>query len=438
MFKYLFVGALLLIKFSACIEAGNTFTKMPPGPWRGVLKLDKVNSRADVPTEEDILAGKLAFDAVNPGELPFNFEVVYTDKDNFHILLKNADEVFKITDITWGLDRRTAKDTFTFSFPFYNAAMRGIFEENIIEGEWILYDREDYKIPFVAYHGKNFRFTELKKEPLTDLGGTWKLTMGTDTENPYEALGEFNTKGNYISGSILEETGDYRYLEGTVQGDKMYLSQFDGATAYLIEAKLMEDGTLQGFFRSGKHFQTTWTGQRTNENILRNPGEIVNATGVPFDFRFSDSKGHIISLDDPEFAGKAKIIQILGTWCHNCYDETRFLVEQAEKYKNRDIAIIGLAFERSKDTLSAMKRLEAYQDRLNVQYPILLAALTTNKAEALKYLPALDQVFAFPTTIFLDKNNNIYKIHAGFYGPATSKYKYWVEEFEETVQKLIE
>ena len=46
-------------------------------------------------------------------------------------------------------------------------------------------------------------------------------------------------------------------------------------------------------------------------------------------------------------------------------------------------------------------------------------------------------VVAFPTMVFLDKNNKIRRIHTGFDGPATSKHADFAKEFDVFVKKLI-
>ena len=43
---------------------------------------------------------------------------------------------------------------------------------------------------------------------------------------------------------------------------------------------------------------------------------------------------------------------------------------------------------------------------------------------------------AYPTLLFLDKNNSIVKVHSGFDGPATSKFTEFKNEFETTLKEL--
>lgn len=115
--------------------------------------------------------------------------------------------------------------------------------------------RENYAIPFTAKQAEGYRFTPLRKKPVADLTGQWACTFGLaddDGDEPYPAVGEFKQSGNQLTGTFLTETGDYRFLEGTVQGDKLYLSCFDGAHAFLFQGKINADSSLSGAFYSGK------------------------------------------------------------------------------------------------------------------------------------------------------------------------------------------
>ena len=40
-----------------------------------------------------------------------------------------------------------------------------------------------------------------------------------------------------------------------------------------------------------------------------------------------------------------RLIVIFGTWCPNCYDQTKYLVELDERYGDKGLSILGLAFE---------------------------------------------------------------------------------------------
>lgn len=299
-------------------------------------------------------------------------------------------------------------------------------------------DKENYSIPFVAFHGKGYRFTELRKPPFMDITGIWEAKFEVTEPTPYSAVGEFQQQGNYLTGTFRTETGDYRFLEGTVQADKIYLSCFEGAHAFLFEGKVLPDSSLVGTFRSGKSYKTIWEAKRNPNFELSNPDSLtyLKNKSDKIELNIKNEQGKEIKLSD--YGNKVKLIQLLGTWCPNCRDETEFLVrylnENTEKAK--EIAIIGLAFERYKETEKAQKLLDNYMKQMNVPYEMVLAGYYDTK-EASKLLPFLDEVIAYPTLIFVDRNNQVKRIHTGFSGPATSKYEDFRQSFEQTITKLL-
>lgn len=258
-FFFFTLAAILATAWFSCLVIENPYTGLPPGPWRGVLELEP-RSLASNPRGEPLPQFlNLEFEEVTQGELPFNFEVRYTDEQNFFIEIINGQERIRIDSIIIGRDRSTAKDTVLISFPAHNAYIRAIFEEDVMEGEWVVDGQEDNRIPFKAYQGQGYRFTSLRKVPVLDVSGRWQASFEAPGESPYMAIGEFEQEGNYLTGAFYTETGDYRFLEGSVQENKLYLSRFDGAHAFLFEAKIRPDSTLIGSFRSGKHYKAIWT-----------------------------------------------------------------------------------------------------------------------------------------------------------------------------------
>ena len=59
-----------------------------------------------------------------------------------------------------------------------------------------------------------------------------------------------------------------------------------------------------------------------------------------------------------------------------------------------------------------------FRDKFGIEYATLIAG-TSDRDDATKALPQLNGVFAYPTTIWVDRAGVVRKIHAGFSGPAT-------------------
>lgn len=432
------VICLLLVVFSSCTFVQDRYPYLPPGPYRAVLKLENnpiTPNPKGKPLPEKM---NLEFEEVTDGELPFTFEVVYETDTTFYLDIINGEERIRVPskDIGYGNDITQGRDTIRIDFPVYDTYIQAYHETGVIEGVWVTNYREQYRIPFVAKFGEAHRFTQLRKEPVADLSGNWAMTFSVN-DQPYAGIGEFKQKGNHLSGTIRTETGDYRYLEGTVQANKLYLSVFDGAHAFLFEGLIKEDGTLNGSFRSGRHYITDFVAHRDDKFVLADPDTLtVMREDTPLAFSFQDVNGKTVSLDDEQYAGKIKLVQLMGTWCPNCRDETNYLRDYRADNPSTEFELITLAFEQyGADDDRSRAAVKRYHENMKVDWPILLAG-SFDKEEAAKAFPAINHILSFPTLLFVNEENKVIRIHTGFNGPATSKFKEFDKSFKQTMQEL--
>lgn len=430
--------SMLFLLFSGCFVIDNQYDSIAPGSWRAELELAPrqfMQQDGDRDRDEEIVRD---VNEISEEVLPFVFEVIYKNEKDIFIEILNGDERIRLEDITIGRDRATGKDTLLVAFPVYESYIRGVFEEGVMNGEFVATNRKNYRIPFRARQGKNHRFTTMQEKPIMDISGRWEATFGLDSDDPYQAIGEFTQQGNRLLGTFVTETGDYRFLEGTVQGNKLYLSCFDGAHAFLFSGKIIEDGSIIGSFRSGSHFKTTWKAVKNPNFKLRNPMNITRLKEGynQFAFEFPNPQNEIISLDDPAYQNKVKLVQVMGTWCPNCRDETVFLQEYLRDNPHPDLAVISLAFEKHKDQQKAFETINTFKRKFEIDYEVVHAGYS-DKSAASEALPMLNEVISYPTLIFVDRKNRVRKIHTGFSGPATSEYKAFVKEFDEIVKELL-
>ena len=154
------------------------------------------------------------------------------------------------------------------------------------------------------------------------------------------------------------------------------------------------------------------------------------------DFSFKNLEGKPVSLTDAKFKNKVVILQLFGSWCPNCMDETAYLAKFYNRYKNKGVEVVGLAYERTTDFEKSKRNVAQVKARLNADYTFLITGFTNT--EASKSLPMLNKVMAFPTMIILDKKGEVRKIHTGFSGPGTGKhYQEFTQEFEHLIDGLI-
>ncbi|WP_323789616.1 TlpA disulfide reductase family protein [Psychroserpens sp.] len=394
---------IFLILFSCKKEESND---LKLGIWRAELQV----------TQDEVL--------------PFIFEV--TSAQSLKIF--NAEEVILVNDISY------SNDTIVFKTPVFEGYVEAVVSNGNLKGNFIK-ESLNRVVPFSAEFGSNERFVAETNIVNQDVSGNWEVVFSPDNEaDRYIAKGIFEQKGNKITGTFRTTTGDYRYLEGVMDGNVMRLSTFDGAHAFLFTAEINDD-TMNGMFYSGNHWVEPFVGKR-NETY-----ELPNANDLTFlkqgydtiDFTFPETNDHMVSLADDRFKNKVVIVQIMGTWCPNCLDESKYYSEYYNTRSNTNIEFIALAFEYAKTKEKAFQSINRLKADLVINYPILLAQFgTSDKFKAQEKLPMLNHVLSYPTSIYIDKQGEVRKIHTGFNGPATGeKYDEFKAEFAEFVDALV-
>lgn len=431
--KSIALYSIIFAVLSSCIEApqSKTFEKLPPGQWRAIFKLtnpDIINSTQNSTDNE--------FKVKDYFELPFNFEIAY-ENDVMVGHLINGDERIKIENLHFGRDRTSAKDTFQMDFSAFNTKINAFYEENFIEGNWEVPYKENYTIPFLATYGQTHRFIETEQKNTYDFSGKWYVQFEyDDPDSAYPAIGEFTQNGKDLQGTFKTETGDYRYLSGDAYGDKLRLSVFDGAHAFLFSGSVNQD-TIYGEFRSGKHYKCKWraTKNSTSTRFLKDPYEMTKkTTEAPIEFSFKSSDNNFVSINDKVYNGKMKLINVMGTWCPNCRDEINFLKEIRGQFP--EIEIFSLAFERYRDENKALGVLQNYKKTMKFDWPLLLGGYA-DKSETSEVLSFVDKIYSYPTLLLVNSKNQIIDIHTGFYGPATPEYESFKKEYTSKLQRNL-
>jgi thiol-disulfide isomerase/thioredoxin len=361
-------------------------------------------------------------------DLPFNFEVI--SKNLLHIF--NAEEVIEVTDITY------SNDSVYIKFPVFDGFLVGKLEDNILKGEFKT-PGLNRMMPFKAE--KNSRRFDESEESQTNISGNWETIFSPNSEeDKYIAKGIFKQNGNKVTGTFRTTTGDYRYLEGVLSGNQLMLSTFDGAHAFLFTGTVKND-KIFGMFYSGNHWEEPFVAAKNDTYELPDASTLTYLK-EGFDevnFSFPDAYGNTISLDDDQFKNKVILVQIMGTWCPNCLDESKYLAEYYKNNKTNDLEIIALAFEYVKTEAAAFNNIKRLKQKAGIEYPILLAQYGSNDKDiANEKLPMLNHILSYPTTIFIDKKRTVRKIHTGFNGPATgAKYEEFKNEFEGFINTLL-
>ncbi len=368
------------------------------------------------------------------GMLPFMLEFIHSDT-GLQAIISN------------GLERRdpvpvtlTAGDTFRITLEPYEAFLSFKVHGGHLQGEYRkrLGDNKWRKLPLDATVGSAAMPSLLDCEE-DALSGRWQVQFEND---PVPSVGMFRPAPGEcrIQGTFLNATGDYRYLAGDAYGGHLSLSTFDGAHTFLFKAELQDDGTLKGDFWSGDSYHETWTARKDPDAALPDPfGQTTWSGTVQLsELKFPDLDGNIRSLADPAFHGKARIIEVMGTWCPNCNDATADLVKLDRKYRDRGLSIVALAFEVSGEFATDSAQVKRYVEHHGIEFPVLLAG-EADKDTATEAVQGLDQVRSFPTTIFLDRDGNVRAVHSGYSGPATGDaYQDQLKKYETLIESLLQ
>lgn len=385
--------------------------KIQPGNWRGVLTLNDTT------------------------ELPFTFTVTL-EPDNYVLVIQNASEQIKVEEL------RVTKDSINWHMPVFDSwftckidSLRGF------HGTWFNNSAsKPYQLKFRAeYEKERFDYVHCRSaDPVWS--EKWECTFSPGKEDSSKAIGIFkrDVERGFYYGTFLTETGDYRYLEGGfVQCRKMMLSCFDGSHAFLFEMNFNEPG-IQGHAWYGKFSYEKWIAKENSKFELRDAEKLTfvkDSSNV--NFTFNDLNGNPVSLPDPKFKGKVVIIQVMGSWCPNCMDETAWMTEVYNKYHSQGLEVIALAYERSTDTSKANPNIRRVRDHFNAPYLFLNTGKTGRNA-ASESLPFLNGIMSFPTTIYIDKAGKVRMVYTGFNGPATgAAYEKDTAEALRLIQQLL-
>ncbi len=339
-------------------------------------------------------------------------------------------------------------------FPHYDSRIEaGIARDGAFRGEWRKMRADGVAaMPFEARRitgpGEFHRFntTLIRRDqprPLDVPAARWKIEFAESGP----AIGRFTPvfgqpgAAHVVHGTIETTTGDYRFLEGveTLAGQGadrgLKLSVFDGAHAFLIVGGADPAGErMIGEFYSGNWWHETFTAERLaadDSYSLPDPfTEVALTTG--------DGRLRIPALGSPRYRGRPVIVQIFGTWCPNCHDETPTLVDLHSRYNNAGLEILGLAYEVTGDDDRSNRQVERFIERYKIPWEIVIAG-TSDKGQASSTLPDISRVKSFPTTIWIGRDGVVRAIHSGFAGPATGdEHTRLLAEFDRLTRDIVE
>ena len=397
------------------------------------------------------LAGILFFTHSFAQQTVVNYRAVVKRADDRNIVF-NLDEYVGAKTLTWVIKNADERievkefkrkgDSVLVTMPFFGAEIYLKKTSTGYSGNWKKAgSKGDLYMPIEIKKG-TVRYVLPEGKKVRDLTGRWRAVFTDAKGEKSDAIAELKQMGKKLTGSILTTTGDYRFLEGSTNGDSLVMSTFDGTHAFYFSARVNKDGKLEdGFFASGQTSIENWIAER-DDDVELDESDVLMRVKDPsqkLNFRFPDLDSNLVSIEDPRFKGKVIVLQIMGSWCPNCMDETAFLSKYYHENKGKGIEVIGLAYEYSTDFRKTAISLSRFKNKFQVEYPMLITGVLSNDPlRTEKTLPQFTPIKAFPSMIIIGKDGSIRKTHAGYSGPATGiHHEKFKQEFDDFIKQLL-
>jgi peroxiredoxin len=246
-----------------------------------------------------------------------------------------------------------------------------------------------------------------------------------------------------ISASILRVDGDTGALTGGWQDGKFVASHFDGSRPAAVEITPQKDGTLHVEAHAFPYNEVlTFTAYRpdvarakglpepanySTHTTVRDPKEV-------FAYSFPDIHGNLVTNEDSRFKGKVVLAIVTGTWCPNCHDEARYLVELYKQYHSKGLEIVALDFEEA-DQAKSLTRVNAFIKQYGVPYTYLIAGTPD---EMWAKVPQAVNLNTWPATFFIGRDGRVKGTYSGFAGGASGIYHAELkDDFVSTIERLL-
>ena len=382
--------------------------------------------------------------------LPFIAEIQLNDRLQIQVIAALAEEnlkapitIYNGKEVYQLSVKKRIGDTIVYQFPAQDAEWRVAFEKDFSEarGWWINYNK---KIPVRYPVHLYMTLSEMLPKPdsiFPELFGRWKVLFEPGTPNEEVLVGVFQQEKNgRIFGSFLSETGDYRYLHGFVANGKLHLQTYTGYWAFVVEADLNGSNEMSGVFYSGGKSSSPFKAIKDETVQLRDESSLTYLVKRDEPVLLKDlikMNGRKTTID-LAVEKQLTLIQIMGTWCPNCLDETKLLQALQAEYGSKGLHVVALAFEVGTDTKKQRARLKNWIKSMKVTYPVYLAGTSSKDAASARF-PMLNGIMSFPTALLVDQQGKIIAIHTGFSGPATGDaYTDLVKKYKQEIESALE
>lgn len=374
------------------------------------LSLSALQSNSDAVPEQSPSGAWIGSAQVNGHEIPLQLEISESGGE-VHGALVNGKERSVASSGSY------SNGHLVFHFDYYANTIEADLHDDTLTGTFSGHART---VPITVQH--NGKLPVASANP-PHIAGVWNVAVDSGSKGEHSWRLRVRQTGPNVDAVIERIDGDTGNLYGIWSDGIFAVSHFTAAGPSFAVLRPQPDGTLQLETAAHGGGVTAYTAHRVSpvhtvslatvddpmhHTSLTNPNQ-------PLAFRFPDLNGKLVSNADPEFAHKALIVSIGGSWCPNCQDEAPFLEALYRKYQSRGLEIVELSFEEASQ-MSNPARLRAVIQRYGITYPVLIAGTPDQLNEKISGVANLD---CWPTTFFVGRDGLVKAIHTGYAGPAT-------------------
>ena len=341
-------------------------------------------------------------------------------EENILTFYNGVQESFEVT--------LSGEDTLRGTFPVFASDLWLVPTEDGFKGEYYRTDANNYRLPLKLKPGT----IEYEKISSTFSSQYAISRYIGDEEKP--ALLQLDTKDGVLVGTIATSTGDSRFMTGYEVEGGFELMGFDGRFIYKVRATVT-DSTIEGHVWAGKTGYYAFSGVADDFATLEDPEEMstLREDYTHIEWHLPGLDGDTVHFDSRTIT-KPTILAIQGSWCPNCMDEGRVLDQYYREFEGA-IDVFGLSYEYSGTLEKATAAVQKMERDLRTSFPMVIA--TYNAQQDRNAVLPLEQIRSYPTSIMLDHQGNVVKIHTGFYGPSTKEYEAYVRETREELEALL-
>ena len=285
-----------------------------------------------------------------------------------------------------------------------------------------------YRVPFTLTDAAS----TTGSQAIAGCWDVWFEANNAEQAGTADAQLDLRSSNGQVEGTMRTPTGDYRYLAGHFDGEKLVLQTFDGAHLFYFSATFTNNQWTDGHFYSGNHYHTAWSAAPAEPWKSSVTLAQLNPPADSLFVRLIDAEGNSYNRTLVPAEGRVTVLDVLGTWCPNCMDEVRLLTALPMEHADQ----LSVAFERPDSAAEAYERLDAFRSEMGMDWDVVLGG-KASKQVAADAFPFLDKIISFPTTLFIQHDGTVH-IHSGFNGPATgAAYQEEIAAFQRYSEPVI-